>query len=126
MCFHLTEIAASEQGATVGNMRSEEKKAARELERVSELPDARPDSAATSNLTKVSETHAEFDTVTASSPSATKLQARLRVDFTDLMFYELIGKGSFKAVYRGKWADTHVAIVCMRKVIRTGVPCCRL
>jgi len=41
--------------------------------------------------------------------------AACRVDFEDLTFHELIGKGSCKTVYRGRWNSTMVAIVCMRR-----------
>lgn len=33
----------------------------------------------------------------------------------DTVVTELIGRGSFKTVYRGRWANTAVAIVGMRK-----------
>mmetsp|Transcript_15140 Transcript_15140/g.32841 ORF Transcript_15140/g.32841 Transcript_15140/m.32841 type:complete len:833 (-) Transcript_15140:517-3015(-) len=51
----------------------------------------------------------------SSGGSAAALQAKLHVDFRDLTFHELIGKGSFKTVYRGRWNNTNVAIVSMRK-----------
>lgn len=35
------------------------------------------------------------------------------VPFSDLTFHEMIGKGSFKAVFRGRWNNTAVAIVRM-------------
>lgn len=54
-------------------------------------------------------------TAAASSSEDAVLQAKLRVDFADLTFNEMIGKGSFKTVYRGRWNNTAVAIVCMRK-----------
>lgn len=50
-----------------------------------------------------------------SSASGAALQQKLRVDYKDLTFHELIGKGSFKTVYRGRWNNTNVAIICMRK-----------
>ncbi|GIL73891.1 hypothetical protein Vretifemale_3998 [Volvox reticuliferus] len=46
---------------------------------------------------------------------STELQSKLKVPFTDLTFHALIGKGSFKQVYRGKWNNTNVAIVAMRR-----------
>lgn len=33
----------------------------------------------------------------------------------ELYFHEMIGKGSFKTVYRGRWNNTNVAIVSMRR-----------
>ncbi|GLI61355.1 hypothetical protein VaNZ11_003718 [Volvox africanus] len=45
----------------------------------------------------------------------TALQSKLKVPYTDLTFHALIGKGSFKQVYRGKWNNTNVAIVAMRR-----------
>lgn len=53
--------------------------------------------------------------VPGSGPSDPRLSARLRVDFKDITFNELIGKGSFKTVYRGRWSNTAVAVVCMRR-----------
>lgn len=44
-----------------------------------------------------------------------KLKTRLRVPFHDLVFHEPIGSGSFKTVFRGRWGNTAVAIVRMRK-----------
>lgn len=52
---------------------------------------------------------------TSSSTSNARLQSKLRVDYKELTFHQLIGKGSFKAVYRGRWNNTSVAILCMRK-----------
>lgn len=49
------------------------------------------------------------------SPAAYMLDSKLRIAFQDLYFHELIGKGSFKTVYRGRWNSTNVAIVCMRR-----------
>ncbi|GIL49207.1 hypothetical protein Vafri_5351 [Volvox africanus] len=46
---------------------------------------------------------------------STALQSKLKVPYTDLTFHALIGKGSFKQVYRGKWNNTNVAIVAMRR-----------
>ena len=42
-------------------------------------------------------------------------QCRLRIDYAELTFHQLIGKGMFKAVYRGRWNNTSVAIVSMRR-----------
>ncbi|KAG2447119.1 hypothetical protein HYH02_007865 [Chlamydomonas schloesseri] len=49
------------------------------------------------------------------STDANALQSKLKVPFSELTFHALIGKGSFKQVYRGKWNNTNVAIVAMRK-----------
>ncbi len=43
------------------------------------------------------------------------MQSKLHIDYGDLTFHELIGKGALKAVYRGRWNDTNVAIIGMRK-----------
>jgi hypothetical protein len=43
------------------------------------------------------------------------LSLKLQVDFSELEFFEQIGKGSFKTVFRGRWGSTKVAIVRMRK-----------
>lgn len=47
--------------------------------------------------------------------SESALDTKLRVDFQDLTFHKLIGKGSFKSVWRGRWGNTTVAIVSMHK-----------
>ena len=52
---------------------------------------------------------------TPSQKSAARLSSKLKVDYKELTFHQLIGKGSFKAVYRGRWNNTSVAIICMRK-----------
>ncbi|KXZ48810.1 hypothetical protein GPECTOR_25g394 [Gonium pectorale] len=44
-----------------------------------------------------------------------KPRSKLKVPFSELTFHALIGKGSFKQVYRGKWNNTIVAIVAMRR-----------
>lgn len=52
------------------------------------------------------------------NPPSTAMPPKLRIPFKDLSFHELIGKGTFKAVYRGRWHSTHVAIVSM---LRGGI-----
>ena len=52
---------------------------------------------------------------TSATETTEALQPRLRVDFTDLQFYSVLGKGSYKTVYKGRWRQTTVAIVCMRR-----------
>jgi hypothetical protein len=47
-------------------------------------------------------------------PGSVELQSKLRIDFADLTVGNLIGKGSFKAVYRGRWNNVNVAVICMR------------
>lgn len=49
------------------------------------------------------------------SSDAYLLESKLRIAFQDLYFHEMIGKGSFKTVYRGRWNNTNVAIVSMRR-----------
>ncbi len=41
------------------------------------------------------------------------LAEKLRVDFSDIAIGELLGTGSFKSVFRGRWGNTNVAIMCM-------------
>ncbi|KAG2489359.1 hypothetical protein HYH03_012189 [Edaphochlamys debaryana] len=55
---------------------------------------------------------------TQASPSPggqPKLLDRLQVPFSELTFHALIGRGTFKQVYRGTWNNTQVAIVAMRR-----------
>lgn len=52
---------------------------------------------------------------TASQPLETKGWCDLQVPFEDITFHQLIGKGSFKQVYRGRWKSVNVAIVGMRR-----------
>lgn len=47
--------------------------------------------------------------------SQRSLRPRYRVAFEELTFHETIGKGSYKTVYRGRWANAAVAIVRMRR-----------
>lgn len=44
-----------------------------------------------------------------------QLQQRYYVPFEELIFHQVIGRGSFKCVFRGRWRNTNVAIVRMRK-----------
>ncbi|KAG2453066.1 hypothetical protein HYH02_002399 [Chlamydomonas schloesseri] len=44
-----------------------------------------------------------------------ELDPRIRISFHEITFYKVIGKGSFKTVYRGAWNNTHVAVVAMRR-----------
>jgi serine/threonine protein kinase len=37
------------------------------------------------------------------------------VPFNELVFHQVVGRGSFKCVYRGSWHNTNVAIVRMHK-----------
>ena len=48
-------------------------------------------------------------------PTLPPLQSKFQVPHRELTFHQLIGKGTYKAVYRGRWNNTSVAIVCMRK-----------
>jgi hypothetical protein len=41
------------------------------------------------------------------------LQNRSYVPFSELVFHQVVGRGSFKCVYRGSWHNTIVAIVRM-------------
>ena len=47
--------------------------------------------------------------------STRQLSSRLEIDFNELTFYETVGQGSCKTVYRGRWGNTNVAIVRMHK-----------
>ncbi|KAI8474302.1 MAG: tyrosine kinase-domain-containing protein [Monoraphidium minutum] len=47
--------------------------------------------------------------------SQRSLKPKYKVAFEELVFHETIGKGSYKTVYRGRWANTNVAIVRMRR-----------
>mmetsp|Transcript_33482 Transcript_33482/g.99671 ORF Transcript_33482/g.99671 Transcript_33482/m.99671 type:complete len:383 (-) Transcript_33482:2062-3210(-) len=49
------------------------------------------------------------------SPAHPRPNTERLIRYQDLQFNELISKGAFKTVYRGKWNGTRVAIVCMRK-----------
>lgn len=54
-------------------------------------------------------------TPSTSASASAALNSRLQVPFCELTFHQLIGKGSFKQVYRGKWNNTNVAIIMMRR-----------
>lgn len=43
------------------------------------------------------------------------LDDRYYIPFSELVFHQMIGQGSFKSVFRGRWRNTNVAIVRMRK-----------
>jgi hypothetical protein len=43
------------------------------------------------------------------------LQSRSYVPFSELVFHQVVGRGSFKCVYRGSWHNTNVAIVRMHR-----------
>eukprot|EP00798_Chlamydomonas_sp_ICE-L_P017508 gene17508-23820_t len=47
-------------------------------------------------------------------PGVSLLRNKLRLDFAELEFCELIHRGARKDVYRGSWAETRVAIICDR------------
>ena len=43
------------------------------------------------------------------------LKPHFFVPFEELVFHEMIGRGSFKTVFRGRWGNVKVAIVRMSK-----------
>ncbi|KAG2484865.1 hypothetical protein HYH03_016351 [Edaphochlamys debaryana] len=43
------------------------------------------------------------------------LDPRIRIPFAEISLFKVIGKGTFKTVYRGSWNNTHVAVVSMRR-----------
>lgn len=43
------------------------------------------------------------------------LDGHFFIAFDELVFHQMIGQGSFKSVFRGRWRNTNVAIVRMRK-----------
>ena len=57
----------------------------------------------------------EEEDCVASPSTHLELNRRLEISLSDLTFSELIGKGAFKSVYRGRWCGTMVAIMCLRK-----------
>ncbi|GIL69857.1 hypothetical protein Vretimale_10106 [Volvox reticuliferus] len=44
-----------------------------------------------------------------------ELDPRIRIPFREITLHKVIGKGTFKTVYRGSWNNTHVAVVAMRR-----------
>lgn len=78
----------------------------------------KPCNVAANGLTEIVSAGSNGRLSVAKSPGGVASSARSQrgwVPYTDLVFNELISKGAFKAVYRGKWNSTQVAIVCMRK-----------
>ncbi|GFR47760.1 hypothetical protein Agub_g9525 [Astrephomene gubernaculifera] len=62
----------------------------------------------------------EQQQVTTSPQSAAwrggeELDPKIRIPFKEITLHKVIGKGSFKTVYRGSWNNTHVAVVAMRR-----------
>ncbi|KXZ54011.1 hypothetical protein GPECTOR_5g122 [Gonium pectorale] len=52
---------------------------------------------------------------TAKLFGANELDPKIRIPFREITLHKVIGKGTFKTVYRGSWNSTAVAVVAMRR-----------